>query len=96
VTVIELARLRRFTQVADLSLSGDYATKLVGSCGIDRGPDRKAPQLDNFSHVKCVNRPHELLHIRAAFHNGVTRDELREMFMQVAVYCGLPAEFDSF
>lgn len=47
--------------------------------------------------ISVLNRPHELrTHIRAALTNGVTRDELREIFMQVAIYAGIPAAVDSF
>ncbi len=47
--------------------------------------------------VSVLNRPRELrTHIRAALTNGVTRDEIREIFMQVAVYAGVPAAVDSF
>lgn len=45
----------------------------------------------------ALNRPHELkLHLRGALNNGVTRDEIREVFLQAAVYCGAPAAMDSF
>lgn len=44
-----------------------------------------------------LNRPHELrTHIRGALNNGVTREEIREVFLQVAVYAGMPAAVDSF
>lgn len=42
-----------------------------------------------------LNRPHEL-HVRGALRNGVTKDEMREVFMQVAIYCGVPAGMDAF
>ncbi|HEX9832048.1 MAG TPA: carboxymuconolactone decarboxylase family protein, partial [Mycobacterium sp.] len=43
------------------------------------------------------NRPQELAtHVRGALTNGVTRDEIREVFLQVAVYVGVPAAVDSF
>jgi 4-carboxymuconolactone decarboxylase len=35
-------------------------------------------------------------HIKAALTNGVTRDEIREVFLQVAIYAGVPAAVDSF
>ena len=45
----------------------------------------------------ALNRPHELkLHLRGALNNGVTRDEIREAFLQAAVYCGAPAAMDAF
>ena len=47
--------------------------------------------------IAVLNRPQELrTHIRAALTNGVTREEIREVFMQVAVYAGVPAAVDSF
>ena len=40
----------------------------------------------------ALNRPEELaLHVRGALNNGVTREELREVLLQSAVYCGVPA-----
>ncbi|MBN8489747.1 MAG: carboxymuconolactone decarboxylase family protein [Burkholderiales bacterium] len=45
----------------------------------------------------ALNRPHELkLHLRGALNNGVTREEIREAFLQSAVYCGAPAAMDAF
>ncbi|MDQ6918695.1 MAG: 4-carboxymuconolactone decarboxylase [Candidatus Dormibacteraeota bacterium] len=45
----------------------------------------------------ALNRPDELaLHIRGAINNGVTRDELREVLLQSAVYCGVPAATSAF
>jgi 4-carboxymuconolactone decarboxylase len=36
------------------------------------------------------------MHVKGALRNGVTRDEIREVLMQVAIYCGVPAGVDSF
>ena len=36
------------------------------------------------------------LHVKAALKNGLTKDEIKEIFLQVAVYCGVPAGIDSF
>ena len=45
----------------------------------------------------ALNRPDELrLHLRAALNNGVTREEIREVLLQTAVYCGLPAANSAF
>jgi 4-carboxymuconolactone decarboxylase len=45
----------------------------------------------------ALNREMELaLHIRAALNNGVTVDELKEVLLQTAIYCGVPAAIDSF
>jgi 4-carboxymuconolactone decarboxylase len=40
----------------------------------------------------ALNRPDEFrLHLRAAFNNGVTREEVREVLLHCAVYAGVPA-----
>ena len=45
----------------------------------------------------ALNRPHELkLHVKGALKNGVTKDEIKEILLQVAVYCGVPAGIDAF
>jgi len=52
--------------------------------------------LINLAMISALNRPHELkLHVKAALTNGVTREEIREVLLQVAVYCGVPAGIDS-
>jgi 4-carboxymuconolactone decarboxylase len=52
--------------------------------------------LINIAMISALNRPHELkLHVKAALTNGVTREEIREVLLQVAVYCGVPAGIDS-
>jgi 4-carboxymuconolactone decarboxylase len=51
----------------------------------------------NLAMLATLNRPHELeLHIRGAIRNGCTRDEVREVLLQVAIYAGVPAGVDSF
>lgn len=61
-----------------------------------QGLDRKQRSLINLSMIAALNRPHELkLHIRGALNNGVSRDEIREVFLQVMVYCGAPAGLDA-
>ena len=58
---------------------------------------KKTRSMLNLAMISCLNRPHELkLHIAGALKNGVTRDEIREVFLQVAIYCGVPAAVDSF
>jgi 4-carboxymuconolactone decarboxylase len=52
--------------------------------------------LINIAMISALNRPHELkLHVKAAINNGLSRDEIREVILQVAVYCGVPAGIDS-
>lgn len=51
----------------------------------------------NLAMITALNRPHELrLHVRGAINNGVSVDEIREVLMQTAVYCGIPAAIDAF
>jgi len=61
------------------------------------GLERKTRSLLNLAMLSALNRPHEVkLHVRGALNNGVTKDEIREVFLQVAIYCGVPAAMDSF
>lgn len=61
------------------------------------GLDRKTRSMLNLAMLTALNRPNELkLHIKGAINNGVTKDEMREIFLQAAVYCGAPAGLDSF
>src|SRR5262245_59937606 len=61
------------------------------------GLDKRTRSLLDLAMISCLNRPHELrLHIAGALRNGVTREEIREVFMQVAIYAGVPAGVDSF
>lgn len=61
------------------------------------GLDRRTRSIVNLAMISALNRPHELkLHVKGAITNGVTKDEIKEIFLQVAVYCGVPAGMDSF
>jgi 4-carboxymuconolactone decarboxylase len=61
------------------------------------GLDRKTRSIMNLCMLSALNRPHELkAHVRGAINNGLTKDEIQEVFLQVAVYCGMPAAIDSF
>lgn len=61
------------------------------------GLDRKSRSILNLGMIAALNRPHELeIHIRGALANGLTREEIREVLLQIAVYCGVPAGVDSF
>jgi 4-carboxymuconolactone decarboxylase len=61
------------------------------------GLDRRTRSLLNLAMLTALNRPHELkLHVRGALNNGVSKDEIREVFLQAAIYCGVPAAIDSF
>ena len=57
----------------------------------------KTRSMLNLAMLAVLNRPNELrTHIKGALTNGVTRDEIREILLQVAVYGGVPAAVDSF
>lgn len=61
------------------------------------GLDKKTRSMLNLAMITALNRPHELkLHVRGAIHNGLTKDEIKEVFLQTAIYCGVPATIDSF
>ena len=61
------------------------------------GLDRRTRSLLNLAMLTALNRPHELkLHVRGALNNGLSKDEIREVFLQTAIYCGVPAAIDAF
>ena len=61
------------------------------------GLSRKHRSILNLGMLCALNREHELkLHIRGALANGLTKDEIKEIFLQVAIYCGVPAAVVAF
>jgi 4-carboxymuconolactone decarboxylase len=61
------------------------------------GLELKTRSMLNLAMISILNRPQELrTHLRGALNNGVSREEIREVFLQVAVYAGAPAAVDSF
>ncbi len=61
------------------------------------GLDKKTRSMLNLAMLSALNRPHEIkLHVRGALNNGLTKEEIKEVFMQVAIYCGVPAGVDGF
>ena len=61
------------------------------------GLDRRTRSLLNLAMLTALNRPHEpKQHVKGALRNGVTKDEIREVFLHTAIYCGVPAAIDSF
>lgn len=61
------------------------------------GLDRKTRSIVNLAMLTALNRPHELkLHIKGAINNGLSKEEIAEIFLQSAIYCGVPAAIDSF
>jgi 4-carboxymuconolactone decarboxylase len=68
-----------------------------GMCWTRPGIDRKTRSMINLTMLSALNRGSELrLHLRAALTNGVTRDEIKEILMQVGAYCGIPACLEAF
>ena len=57
--------------------------------------DRKTRSIINSAMISALNRPHELK-LRGALRNGVQRETTREVLLQVAIYCGVPAAIDGF
>lgn len=61
------------------------------------GLPRKTRSMLNIAMLSALNRNHELrMHLKGALVNGVTKDEIKEILLQVAIYCGIPAGVDSF
>lgn len=60
------------------------------------GLSRKTRSLINLGMLAALNRPNEFkLHIGGALTNGVTKEEILECCLQVAIYCGVPAGLES-
>lgn len=76
----------------------DYLTKYAwGDVWARPGLDRRSRSILNLGMLCALGRSEELkLHIRGAERNGLTRAEMQEVFLQVAVYCGVPAALEAF
>jgi 4-carboxymuconolactone decarboxylase len=58
---------------------------------------KKTRSMLNLAMLGILNRPHELrAHLRGALRNGVTKEEIREIFLQLSIYAGVPAGVDAF
>ena len=68
-----------------------------GACWTREGLSRKTRSMLNLAMLTALNRPHELkMHVKGALRNGVTKEEIREVLLQTAIYCGVPAAVDAF
>lgn len=68
-----------------------------GACWTRDGLSRKTRSMLNLAMLTALNRPHELkMHVKGALRNGVTKEEIREVLLQTAIYCGVPAAVDAF
>ncbi len=76
----------------------DFITRYAwGEIWARPGLDRRTRSLITISTLVALNREHELaMHLRAALANGVPRDEIKEVLLQSAVYCGVPAANGAF
>ncbi len=61
------------------------------------GLSKQQRSINNLCMLAALNRPHEFeMHFRGALKNGCSVEVLREVLMQIAVYCGIPAGVDAF
>jgi 4-carboxymuconolactone decarboxylase len=61
------------------------------------GLPKKTRSIVNVAMLTAMNRQAELkIHLRGALKNGCTKDELMEVLLQTAVYCGVPAAVEAF
>jgi 3-oxoadipate enol-lactonase/4-carboxymuconolactone decarboxylase len=61
------------------------------------GLDRRTRSCITLTALVALGREHELaMHVRAALRNGLTPDELKEVLLQAAIYCGVPAANGAF
>ena len=61
------------------------------------GLPRKTRSMLNLAMLSALGRNHELaMHLKGALVNGVSKDEIKEVLLQVAIYCGVPAGVESF
>jgi 4-carboxymuconolactone decarboxylase len=61
------------------------------------GLERKTRSMLNLAMLTALGKSAELkLHVKGALANGVTVEEIREVLLHAAVYCGLPAGLEAF
>ena len=61
------------------------------------GIDLRTRSIVTVSMLVALGRMHELkIHVRGALNNGVTKEQLQEIFLHASVYCGFPAALDAF
>ncbi|CAE6884189.1 carboxymuconolactone decarboxylase family protein [Paraburkholderia domus] len=76
----------------------DYSEEVCfGRVWARTGIDRKVRSIINIAMLTALNRPAQLAHhLEGALTNGCTVDEIQEILLQAAVYCGLPAAGEAF
>jgi 4-carboxymuconolactone decarboxylase len=61
------------------------------------GLPRQTRSLVNLAMLTALGRSHELgVHVRGAVRNGCTQEQIQEVLLQTAIYCGMPAALDAF
>jgi 4-carboxymuconolactone decarboxylase len=61
------------------------------------GLDRQTRSMLNLAMMTVMNRPHELrAHVKGAIRNGLTKEQIGEVLLHTAIYCGIPASLDAF
>lgn len=61
------------------------------------GLDRRTRSMLNLAMLTALNRGPELrLHVNGALNNGLSKEDIREVFLQAAIYCGVPAAVEAF
>jgi 4-carboxymuconolactone decarboxylase len=92
---VDRAQARTTDFTADFQ---DFITRYAwGDVWSRPGLDRRARSLITITALVALGRDHELeMHIRAARRNGVTDEELKEVLLHCAVYCGVPAANGAF
>jgi 4-carboxymuconolactone decarboxylase len=88
-----LGRVTAFTE----PLQESVTKHAWGNTWQRKGIDLKTRSIATVSMLVALGRMHELkIHIRGALNNGVTPEELQEIFLHASVYCGYPAALDAF
>jgi 4-carboxymuconolactone decarboxylase len=92
---VDRAEARRTPLTSDFQ---DLVTRYAwGEVWTRPGLDRRMRSCITVALLVALNRPEELaMHLRAARRNGVTPEELREVLLHAAVYCGMPAANHAF
>ncbi len=98
--VVGEERVRKALDGAD-AFNRDFQELLTeycwGYCWSRTGLDRKQRSLLTLGMLAALNRGPEFeMHVRGALTNGMTRDELQDALIQIAVYCGVPAGVEAF
>jgi 4-carboxymuconolactone decarboxylase len=76
----------------------DFITRYAwGEIWSRPGLPKETRSLLTLAMMVALNRPEELrMHLRAALNIGVTREQIEEVLLQTAIYCGLPAANSAF